>query len=175
MGLAVESERRPRRTLHLQTGLVARYGLGARVALVFVVVIVAMSAVSAVAHAAPAEATNHDLHTQRHGARMTTPAPADAFMQALITHNGQLAWKQLCPTLQQKLSASDLANLLHATGAPDQGLQLGVDFVGAHPWADGGEVRIYVVTAHGPPGTEFRSLYVVRTQASGCIDGILSG
>src|SRR5262249_44720997 len=169
MGLAVRSQRRPRRPLEpldMQTGLVARYGLGALVALVLAVVVVAMPAVSAAAHAAPAEATTHDvhtLHTQRHGARMTTPAPADVFMQALITHNGQLAWKQLCPTLQQKLPASDLANLLHATGAPNQSLQLGVDFVGAHPWADGGEVRIYVVTAHGPPGTEFRSLYVVRT------------
>ena len=163
-------ERAPR----VQSGLVARYGLGA---LAPVVVIVALLGLGATGHAqaALANSSDHTVMAKVRGAKVTSPASADVFMQAIITHNGQLAWQQLCPTLQQKLPATELANLVNVYGGPDQGMQLGVDFVGAHPWADGGDVRVYVVTAHGPAGADFRSLYVLRTQASGCIDGILGG
>ena len=171
MWLTATLRERPPRVL---SELMARYGL---LPLVPIVVVVALLGLGAArnAHAIPAEAADHVLGTKLQGAYVKAPAPADVFMQALITHNGQLAWQQLCPTLQQKLPATELANLVNVYGGPDQGLQLGVDFVGAHSWTDGGEVRVYVVTAREPPGTEFRSLYVLRTQASGCIDGILGG
>lgn len=102
-------------------------------------------------------------------------APADVFMQAVIRQNGELAWQQLCPALQEKLPAAELANLTNAqrTSHSEQGVQLGVDYVGAHVWAAGGQVRVYVITAHWPSGDDARALYVLRTQASGCIDGIL--
>src|SRR5262245_32584465 len=84
--------------------LMARYGL---LPLVPTVVVVALLGLGAArnAHAIPAEAADHVLDAKLQGANAKAPAPADVFMQALIAHNGQLAWQQLCPTLQQKLPA----------------------------------------------------------------------
>lgn len=117
-------------------------------------------------HAMPAPLDCHGL---------IASAPADCFMQAVVRQNGGLAWQQLCPALQQKIPAAELANLTNAlsAGRSEQGEQLGLDYVGAHIWAAGGQVRVYVVTARWPSGDDARALYVLRTQASGCIDGVL--
>ena len=166
--------RQTERVSRVPSGLVARYGLGVLISVVVIVALLGLGATGD-AHAAPTNSSDRHLTAKIRGAHVTAPAAADVFMQAIITHNGQLAWQQLCPILQQKLSTTDLANLVNVYGGPDQGMQLSVDFVGAHPWANGGEVRVYVVTARGPPGTDFRSFYALRTQASGCVDGILGG
>jgi hypothetical protein len=101
--------------------------------------------------------------------------PGDVFMQALITQNTQLAWEQLCPALQQKVPASDLANPADALKVKDanQDVQLGVFLAGARPWKAGGEIRVYVITAQGPSGTGVRALYALHTGANGCVDSVL--
>lgn len=145
-------------------------------------IIATLLAVSSPAHtsAAPVNlSTTHLAHRAQTTLVQRTialqPPSADVFMHALITQNGQLAWQQLCPALQAKLPASVLATLVYGQGSDSiyQGAQLGVDVVGSHPWALGGAIHVYVVTAHWPSGRDVRTLFVLRTQASGCIDGIL--
>ena len=113
--------------------------------------------------AAPAQGT----------ASLDTPS-ADVFMQAVIAHNGQLAWQQLCPELQAKVPAPALVDMVNSGNSTSQGEQFQVDAVGTHAWSGGGAIHVYVVTAHWPPDKDAHMLFILRTQASGCIDGILS-
>lgn len=101
-------------------------------------------------------------------------SPADVFMQAIVTQNGQLAWQQLCPELQTKVPAVALGNLMNGDKSTNQNVQLQVDAVGSHAWSDGGTIHVYVVTVHWPSAPDARMLFVLRTQASGCVDGILN-
>jgi hypothetical protein len=106
-------------------------------------------------------------------------------MQAIIAHDGQRAWQQLCPPIQGKLSPAALATLAdsqavsqpdpQATSTTHQDARLGVDYVGTHKWAAGGQVRVYVVTTHWASGADAGTLFIIRTQASGCVDGIWGG
>ncbi len=117
------------------------------------------------------------MGTSASTANPSATLPADVFMQAIIAHDGQRAWQQLCPAVQGKLSPAALATLAdsQATSTTHQAAHLGVDYVGAHKWADGGQVRVYVVTAHWASGADAGTLYIIRTQASGCVDGIWGG
>jgi hypothetical protein len=118
-------------------------------------------------------------------AQLRATLPADVFMQAISAHDGQHAWQQLCSATQGKLSPAALATLAdshavsqgdpQATSTTHQAARLGVDYVGAHKWAAGGQVRVYVVTAHWASGADAGTLYIIRTQASGCVDGIWGG
>lgn len=155
----------------------ARHWLGALLPVVAIVSLLCVSA-PARAHAAPAALADYTL---------IASVLAGVFMRALIARNGQLAWHQLCPTLQEQLPAATpatlttlttLTNTQRASGSAhslQNDLQIGVDYLGARVWAAGGQIRDYVVTAHLPSGDDARALSVLRTQASGCVNGILGG
>jgi hypothetical protein len=165
-----------RRPSHEPGGLTARCKAGV---LLSALVIVALLTFGSLGHldAAPASVGHHISLASFRGADVGEASSTDVFMVAIVAQNGQLAWQQLCPSLQEVLPAATLAHLVAAQGAAyaNQNAQLGVDYIGAHAWANGGEIHIYVVTAHWSSGTEGHALFVLRTQVSGCIDGILNG
>jgi hypothetical protein len=102
------------------------------------------------------------------------PPPADLFMQSVATEDGDLGWDQLCPSLQGQLPRQALEQqaTTQRTSRTQQGVTLTVDFVGDRPRPAGGEVRIYVATAHGTDGAAGQKTYVVQTQPSGCVESV---
>jgi hypothetical protein len=106
----------------------------------------------------------------------TTPsAPADMFMQSVVKRDGALGWHQLCPALQARLPLGQLAEQARTqlTAESHEGLTLKVDYIGAHPRPEGGQLRFYVVTAHrSSDGWMGTRTYVVYTQASGCVEDV---
>lgn len=159
----------------------ARYGPGVLAAAVIVVALLGFGSLGfgspGRVHGSSGDRSRRSVNAGAPTPSVTASAPADVFMQAIVTQNGQLAWQQLCPALQAKVSAPALANMANAqrTAGAGHGEQLGVDYVGTHAWAAGGEIRVYVVTTRGRSGPDSGTLYVLRTQASGCVDGILGG
>src|SRR5438105_13108202 len=102
------------------------------------------------------------------------PAPADLFMQSVVKRNGTLGWHQLCPALQAQMPLSALASQVEKQRIAEsrESLTLVVDYVGAHSRPQGGQVRLYVVTARRPNGWVDQRTYIVYTQASGCIEDV---
>lgn len=111
-----------------------------------------------------------------HRAQTTRALPADLFIQSVVKDDGSLGWHQLCPALQAEVPQNVLVQQANAQRdiAARQGLQLTADFVGAHPRLTGGEIRIYVITAHWPSGSAQQRIYSVMTQANGCIEDVKS-
>ncbi|MFL5657505.1 MAG: hypothetical protein ACJ8CB_25400 [Ktedonobacteraceae bacterium] len=103
-----------------------------------------------------------------------TPAPADLFMQSVVKRDGTLGWHQLCPALQAQMPLPALASQVEEQRIAEsgQGLTLVVDYVGAHPQPQGGQIRVYVVTARRPNGWVGQRTYIVYTQARGCIGDV---
>ncbi len=102
------------------------------------------------------------------------PAPADLFMQSVATRDGALGWNQLCSTVQAQVP---LALILEQTGAQrvadaGQGVTLTVDHVGDRPRPNGGQIRFYVAAAQRADGWVGQKTYVVKTQASGCVESV---
>ncbi len=110
----------------------------------------------------------------RWAARATTPAPADLFMQSVVKRDGNLGWHQLCPALQAQEPLPALASQVEQQRLAEsgQGLTLTVDYIGADPRPQGGQIRLYVVTAHRPHGWVQQRTYSVYTQASGCVENV---
>jgi hypothetical protein len=104
----------------------------------------------------------------------STPAPADLFMQSVVQRDGSLGWHQLCPALQSQVPLALLANQVQQQRLAEdqQGLRLTVDYIGAHAQPQGGQIRLYVVTAHRPNGWVGLRTYMVYTQASGCVQDV---
>ena len=102
------------------------------------------------------------------------PSPADLFMQSVIKRDGALGWYQLCPSVQAQLPLSMLARQVEQQRVAEsrQGLTLTVDYVGSHPRPQGGQIRLYVVTARRPHGWIEQRTYIVYTQASGCVEDV---
>ncbi len=111
-----------------------------------------------------------------HRAQTTRALPADRFIQSVVKDDGSLGWHQLCPALQAALPQNVLVQQANAQRdiAARQGLQLTADFVGARPRPTGGEIRIYVITAHWPSGSAQQRIYSVLTQANGCVEDVKS-
>ena len=103
-----------------------------------------------------------------------TPSPADLFMQSVVKRDGSLGWHQLCPSVQAQLPLATLTSQVEEQRISEsrQGLKLTVDYVGSHPRPQGGEIRLYVVTAHRPHGWVGLRMYIVYTQASGCVEDV---
>lgn len=103
-----------------------------------------------------------------------TAVPADLFMQSVVQRDGALGWHQLCPELQTQEPLSLLANEVQQQREVEsrQGLSLSMDYIGAHPRSQGGQIRLYVVTAHLPDGWIGQRTYIVYTQASGCVEDV---
>ena len=103
-----------------------------------------------------------------------TPAPADLFMQSVVKRDGTLGWHQLCPALQAQMPLSTLTSQVEEQRIAEssESLTLTMDYVGAHPQTQGGQIRVYVVTARRPTGWVGQRTYIVYTQASGCVEDI---
>src|SRR5579864_2221203 len=104
----------------------------------------------------------------------TTPAPADLFMQSVVKRDGALGWHQLCPALQAQEPLPVLTGQVEEQRIAEsgQGLTLTVDYVGAHSRPQGGQIRLYVVTARRSHTWAEQRTYMVYTQASGCVEDV---
>ncbi len=105
---------------------------------------------------------------------VNAPVPADLFMQSVVQRDGNLGWHQLCPALQAQEPLSVLASQVQQQRSAEsgQGLAFTVDYVGAHARPQGGQIRLYVVTARRPNGWVGQRTYIVYTQASGCVEDV---
>lgn len=103
-----------------------------------------------------------------------SPTPADLFMQSIATKDGGLGWSQLCPDLQTQLPRDDLEQQTQEqrTTHSQMGVTLRIDHVGDRPRPTGGEIRFYVATALATDGSTGQKTYVVKTQASGCVESV---
>jgi hypothetical protein len=103
-----------------------------------------------------------------------SPVPADVFMQSVVKRDGTLGWHQLCPALQTQVPLSEISNQAEAQRISEAGqrMTLTVDYVGAHPQLQGGQLRFYVVTAHWPAGRVEQRTYLVQTQGTGCVENV---
>ena len=108
--------------------------------------------------------------------KANAPTPADIFMQSVIKRDGALGWHQLCPAMQAQVPLSLLAGQANRQRSAEsqQGLTLTVDYIGAHAQPHGGQIRLYVVTAHRPNGWSAQRTYILYTQASGCVEDVKS-
>jgi hypothetical protein len=127
-----------------------------------------------VAHAASRNLASGHAVAQSSEVSIREGVPADVFMQAIISYNGQVAWDQLCPATKKAISPAELATLVDARwpAGAQRPAQVTVDFVGAHAWGGTDQIRIYVVTGHWASGVNADTLFVVRTQADGCVYGV---
>ncbi len=102
------------------------------------------------------------------------PAPADLFMQSVVKRDGALGWHQLCPSLQAQLPLATLTRQVEEQRISEsrQSLTLTVNAIGSHPRPQGGEIRLYVVTAHRPHGWVGLRMHIVYTRASGCVEDV---
>ena len=100
--------------------------------------------------------------------------PADVFMQSVAAEDGGLGWSQLCPDLQAQLPRAVLEQQtqLQLTTQDQMGVTLKIDHVGDRPRPTGGEVRFYIATARATDGSTGQKTYVVKTQASGCVESV---
>jgi hypothetical protein len=103
-----------------------------------------------------------------------SPAPADLFMQSVATEDGRLGWSQLCPDLQTLLPRDILEQQteMQRTTQSQMGVTLRIDHVGDRARPTGGEIRFYVANALATDGSTGQKTYVVKTQASGCVESV---
>src|SRR5579884_3798278 len=112
-----------------------------------------------------------------HGtAHASAPAPADMFMRSVVTRDGALGWHQLCPTLQAELPLSALTGQVEQQRRAEAGehLTFTLEYIGARAQPEGGQIRLYIITAHRPGGWVAQRTYIVYTQASGCVADVKS-
>src|SRR5262245_63029811 len=76
-------------------------------------------------------------------ARGAHAVPADLFMQSVVTRDGDLGWRQLCPTVQAQVPSAALHDVASTqrTAESGQSPTLTVDLVGVRSHATGGEYR----------------------------------
>jgi hypothetical protein len=100
--------------------------------------------------------------------------PADLFMQSVVTRDGDLGWRQLCPEVQAQVPSAALHDVASTQRSADAGQSptLTVDLVGVRSQAMGGEYRFYVVTAQRPDGTVLQRPYTLTTQPDGCVEEV---
>jgi hypothetical protein len=103
-----------------------------------------------------------------------SPTPADLFMHSVASEDGDLGWNQLCPAVQRQLPHDVLVQQTESLrdAHAQTGVTLSIDHLGDWPRTSGGEIRVYVATAHGPDGSSGQKAYVLQTQASGCVESV---
>jgi hypothetical protein len=107
-------------------------------------------------------------------AATAVPAQADLFMQAIVTRDGALGWRQLCASAQAEMPLQTLVARTEELRALDAShrVTLSVDFVGARPANSGGEARVYVATARRPDAEPLQRTYTLTTQPGGCVEDV---
>lgn len=103
-----------------------------------------------------------------------SPSHADLFMQSVVTRDGELGWNQLCPDVQAMLPQTVLIREANAQHAADlsQGVSLSMQSLTTQSLKKGGQLSLYLVTAHKPDGWEAQRMYMVRTRGSGCVEDV---
>ena len=101
-------------------------------------------------------------------------AAADTFIQSVVTNDGALGWHQLCPSVQTQVPEAAVVQQASTQRgyAAAHGLTLSASFVGARPQSHGGQLRLYVLTAHWPNGTTEQRTYTILTQLPGCVSDV---
>jgi hypothetical protein len=116
-----------------------------------------------------------------HPAALTRPVPstgstlpADLFIRSVVTRDGALGWRQLCPSLQSQLSEEDVREAAAAQAASESGsgLELSSVFVAANPQPDGRQLRYYLLTARYKDGSTAERTYIVTTGPGGCVEDV---
>jgi hypothetical protein len=102
----------------------------------------------------------------------TSKLPADRFVQSILTSDGALGWRQLCPSVQATLPVDELVQQANAarSAAAQQGIRLTAQFERSTSRQGGGEQRLYMVTAHLSNGATQQRNLAVLTQPSGCVE-----
>ena len=100
--------------------------------------------------------------------------PADMYMQSVVTRDGNLGWHQLCSDVQSQVPLPALVSTTQQQRQAEsrEGLRLTLAYIGAEARPQGGQVRVYVMTAHIPNGWVGQRTYIVYTQASGCVEDV---
>lgn len=108
------------------------------------------------------------------GARSAPPQPPDLFMRSIASRDGALGWRQLCPDLQKLVTADAMRAQAAGQRAAEAGqvAKLSVDFVGSRSLRGGNKVRFYMLTAEMADGSAASRVYIVRTEAAGCVDDV---
>ncbi len=120
---------------------------------------------------AASEKSAHDVQAQ--SAPLQTQY-ADRFMQSIVTDDGALGWRQLCPNIQAQLPMNELVQQANEQRAALQqnSIRLSKQFISTAPRQGGGWVHTYIVTAHWPDNSMQQRTYTVYTQSSGCVDDV---
>ncbi len=139
-------------------------------ALILTILGLALSAGTAFAFAASSR-TNLPAH--RLG-QAVAASPADLFIRSVVTRDGALGWRQLCHDVQAQVTEVSVREQADAQRAAEAGtgVRLTADFVGTRPASQGGQIRLYLLTAHGPQGVLGQRTYVVHTGAAGCVEDV---
>jgi hypothetical protein len=100
--------------------------------------------------------------------------PADQFMRSLVTEDGALGWRQLCPNIQAQLPQDALVQQADAmrAAAAREGVWLTMESVGTSSQSGGGALHVYRVTMHWPNGATQQRTYSVLTLSSGCVEDV---
>jgi hypothetical protein len=95
-------------------------------------------------------------------------------MQSLVTEDGALGWRQLCPNIQAQLPQDALVQQADAmrAAAVREGVWLTAQRVDTQSQPSGGEAHVYRVTMHWPNGATQQRTYSVLTQSSGCVEDV---
>ena len=106
--------------------------------------------------------------------QLQADVPADVFMQSVVTRDGNLGWHQLCSDVRSQVSHSALVSTTQQQRQAEtkEGLRLTLNYIGVDARPQGGQIRVYVMTAHLPNGWVGQRTYIVYTQASGCVEDV---
>ena len=137
-----------------------KLGRGPATVVLLIVVMTTLGALSAAGRLLPARGAH--------------AVPADLFMQSVVTRDGDLGWRQLCPAIQAQVPSALLNDVASTQRAAESGQSLSMtdDLVGVRLQATGGEYRFYVVTAHRPDGGVLQRPYTLTTQPDGCVEEV---
>jgi hypothetical protein len=134
-------------------------------------------AAAALALFASATSCGVSLLPQRSGASVRRPAAstrADLFMKSVEVRDGALGWRQLCPDLQSQIPESAVVSAARAQKAAEVGQvrSLRSELLGSRTLKSGEQLRLYLLTADLVGGTQVARLYVLHTQADGCVHAV---
>jgi hypothetical protein len=101
-------------------------------------------------------------------------SPADLFIRSIVLEDGDLGWKQLCPSLQQDVPRTVMQELTTTQRAISsaKGMTLTVEHVADRPRPGGGEIRFYLGTLRTADGSTGQKTYIISTQVNGCVENI---
>jgi len=159
--------------IHTARRRVVRHRVLAWMVVMLLLAAAAPTAFYACAHGADRPSEQPTYITQHIGVD-TSPQPADRFMQSIVSDDGALGWRQLCPSVQRLLPFDTVVKQAGAQriALAKQGVRLTVRFARVYPQRDGGVSREYMVTAHWPGGTTQTRTYIVLTQPGGCVEDV---